>query len=530
VAVLGVLAYHKGAVSVLSVASVCDPARLSIHVIGRAERELPQAPVTITGEYQEDELPALIAKVKPHVLWLPAQWPETYSYTLSAGIDSGLPIVASNIGALPERLAERPMTWLIEPQASADEWIGVFDKVRVALSRPRRTMAKPRKQVADYYVEHYVRAPSARASRHLVDLRRSGRMSVVVIPERFNSGVLTPCSYIRLLQPLSHPEIGGDFDVVLADGEAALNYQADVFVTQRFAMGDLDAAEALIAHCHQRGIPLLYDLDDDLRRVPRDHPDAELIRPRTKLVSRLVREADAVWVSTPALASALSNVREDLLVVQNGIDERLWLAGPPPVAPREGPVRVLFMGTMTHDADFAVVEAALARLKSVFGDFVSVDVLGISSKPDLPVWVNRISMPVHATSSYPGFVNWITQQHWDIGIAPLADTPFNRCKSALKTLDYAALGLPILASDSAVYRGSPADGQAGLLLPGDANAWFVALARLVRDGPLRRQLAARARDVAHGGTLASQAIQRRAAWLALAHGLESTRPPAVQAA
>jgi glycosyltransferase involved in cell wall biosynthesis len=103
VAVIGVLAYHKGAVSVLSVASICNPARLSIHVIGRSERELPQAPLKITGEYQEAQLPALIAKLKPHVLWLPAQWPETYSYTLSAAIDSGLPIVASNIGALPER-------------------------------------------------------------------------------------------------------------------------------------------------------------------------------------------------------------------------------------------------------------------------------------------------------------------------------------------------------------------------------------------------------------------------------------------
>ncbi len=185
---------------------------------------------------------------------------------------------------------------------------------------------------------------------------------------------------------------------------------------------------------------------------------------------------------------------------------------------------------MTHDADFAIVESALARLKAVFGDFVSIDLLGISSKPDMPDWVNRVSMPVHATSSYPGFVNWITQQHWDIGIAPLADTPFNRCKSALKALDYVALGLPILASDSAVYHGSPADGQAGWLLPYDTDAWFVALAQLIRDDLLRRQLAARARDVARGGTLASQAVQRRGAWLALARGMTRSRPAAVRAA
>jgi glycosyltransferase involved in cell wall biosynthesis len=229
----------------------------------------------------------------------------------------------------------------------------------------------------------------------------------------------------------------------------------------------------------------------------------------------LVRDADAVSVSTPVLADALHSVRDDLQVIENGIDERLWLAGPPPIPPREGPVRVLFMGTMTHDADFAMVEKALARLKAVYGEFVSIDLLGISANPTLPEWVNRVSTPVHAMSGYPGFVNWITQQHWDIGIAPLADTTFNRCKSALKALDYAAMGLPILASDSPAYRGSPADGPGGWLVPDDSDAWFVALARLVRDGALRRRLAEGAREAVSAATLSAQAQRRRAAWLGL---------------
>ncbi|HEX4174022.1 MAG TPA: glycosyltransferase, partial [Acetobacteraceae bacterium] len=530
VAVIGVLSYHKGGVSVLSVAGVGDPTKLSIHLIGQPEPELPAGPLTMTGEYQESDLPALLARVKPHVLWLPAQWPETYSFTLSAAIESGLPIVASRIGAFPERLAGRPMTWLVDPQAPAETWIDVFDQVRAQLARPRRALTRPRKPAADYYAEHYLRMPSVRSSRHLVDLRRDGRTSVVVIPERFSSGVLTPCAYIRLLQPLDHPAIGGDFDVVLADANEALNYRADVIVTQRYAVGDLDSVEALIGHCRRHGIALLYDLDDDLRQIPRDHPDAALLRPRRRLVSRLVRDAYAVWVSTPALADALCGVRDDLRVVENGIDERLWLAAPSPIPPREGPVRVLFMGTMTHDADFAIVEDALARLKAVFGEFVSIDVLGISGKPTLPEWVNRISMPIHAASGYPGFVHWITQQHWDVGIAPLADTAFNRCKSALKTLDYAAMGLPILASDLPLYRGSPADGPAGWLVPDNTDAWFVALTRLVRDGTLRRQLASRARDAVAAGTLAAQAARRRTAWLGLVHRTQRSRQESAEAA
>ena len=519
VAVIGVLANQKGGVTVLNVASASDPAELTIQLIGYAEQDLPAAladRIETTGEYEESALPALLAEIRPHVVWFPAQWPETYSYTLSAAIDAGLPIVATRIGAFPERLEGRPLSWLVDPEASIEEWIATFDKVRRELARGRKPpTGKPRKPVADFYRDQYVRPSAVRDDGALVDLRRDGRVSVVVIPERFSGGALTPCAYIRLLQPLDHPAIGGEWDIVLADADEALSYRADVFVTQRYAVPDLDAADALIRHCRDHDITLLYDIDDDLRHIPRDHPDAGLLRPRARLVSRLIRGAGAVWVSTPALAATLAELRDDVRVVRNGLDERLWAAFPPPSAPRQGPVRILFMGTATHDADFAIVEAALARVKAVFAEHVSIDLLGVSSRPDMPSWVNRIGMTVNATSSYPGFVNWMTQQHWDIGIAPLADTPFNLCKSAIKALDYAALGLPVLASDRAVYRGSLADGPGGRLLPDDENAWFVALSGLIRDGALRRRLAEGARAAFADATLAAQASERRAAWLNL---------------
>jgi GT2 family glycosyltransferase len=520
VAVIGVLAPQKGALAVMSLAEAADPAQLSIHVVGYFEQDLPE-PLTrriaVTGKYDRADLPALLAKVKPHVVWFPAQWPETYSYTLSAAIDAGLPVIATRIGAFPERLQGRPLTWLVDPEASTEQWIAAFEQVRADLARrPQPPAGKPRKPVADFYRDEYLRAPVVRRAGGVVELRRKGRISVVVIPERFDSGALTPCAYVRLLQPLDHPAIGGEWDIVIADAQDALAYSADIFATQRYAVPDLDAADTLIQHCRRRGMTLLYDLDDDLRRIPRGHPDFGLLRPRARLVSRMVRGAGAVWASTQALADNLIDLRDDVRVVENGLDERLWAALPPSLARRQGPVRILFMGTATHDADFSIVEPALARIKAVFGEHVCVDLIGVSGRRDLPVWVNRVGMPVNAMASYPGFVSWFTQQHWDIGIAPLADTNFNRCKSAIKVLDYAAIGLPVLASDRSVYRGTLADGPGGRLLADDAGAWFVALARLVRDTALRQHLAEGARAAFARSTLAAQAAERRAAWLALA--------------
>ena len=147
------------------------------------------------------------------------------------------------------------------------------------------------------------------------------------------------------------------------------------------------------------------------------------------------------------------------------------------------------MGTATHDADFAMIEPALSRAVAVFGGRVSVEMLGFSSRKALPSWVKRLVMPPTASASYPGFVNWIVRQPaWDIGLVPLEDSPFNRCKSAIKTLDFAALGLALLASDVAVYRGSVADGPGGMLVTNTEDAWYLALCRLVRDSYLRRAL------------------------------------------
>ena len=245
VALIGVLAYQKGALAVLNVAMTSDPADLSIRLIGYAEKALlPALPqnIEMTGEFEEADLPKLLAEQKPHIVWFPAQWPETYSYTLTAAINAGLPIVATRIGAFPERLEGRPLTWLVDPEVSPERWLETFASVRHELTRYKKAAGTTiRQAVSDYYHEDYLRAPVVRHADKVVDLRRNGRVSIVVIPERFDNGTATPCGYIRLLQPLDHPAIAKDFDIVLADADEALRYRADIFATQRYAMPDLES-------------------------------------------------------------------------------------------------------------------------------------------------------------------------------------------------------------------------------------------------------------------------------------------------
>ena len=515
VAILGTLAEHKGVMVVAALAK--STPSLEIRLIGDVECDFPAEVrdfIKIGGAYAEAALPGLIDEANPHVIWFPIPWPQPYSHTLTAAIESGLPIIATDIGAFPERLRGRPLTWLVSPFASLADWRMAFDEVNNALATSPPPHAQTlRPGAADFYEEDYLGLPPR--AWHRNDGQRRFRPRIAVVPERLNGDVLSPCAYIRLLLPLYHPDIGGDCDVVIADTATIAQEEADIIVTQRHATPDLATAQELTARARATGAMLVYDIDDDLLNIPGNHPDAALLRSKEAPVLHLLQYADAVWTSTAELATRLQVTRTQPLVVPNGLDERLWIAAPRPAAPMRDLVRILIMGTATHDADYALIEPALVGLKAVFGDRVTIDVLGFTSQGRLANGITRLQVPEQASLSYPRFVHWLTNRGgWDVGLAPLLDTQFNAAKSTIKTLDYAALGLAVLASDGPVYRGSIAHGVEGELVANDQTAWLAALSDMVQRPERRRQMGAAAfARFQREGTLISQAETRRRALL-----------------
>jgi hypothetical protein len=87
---------------------------------------------------------------------------------------------------------------------------------------------------------------------------------------------------------------------------------------------------------------------------------------------------------------------------------------------------------------------------------------------------------------------------FDVGIAPIADVPFNRAKSNVKVKEYAAMGVPWLASPIGPYA-ALGERQGGRLVADDR--WDEELDRLVTDERARRKLAKRGVKWADGQRL-----------------------------
>jgi hypothetical protein len=99
--------------------------------------------------------------------------------------------------------------------------------------------------------------------------------------------------------------------------------------------------------------------------------------------------------------------------------------------------------------------------------------------------------PAHVQKNYADFCAYAAELPIDIGVAPLLDTPFNRCKSDIKWQEYSALGIPGVYSDLPPYQQSVQDGVNGFLCR-DQGQWLAALEGLVQSTSLRREIGASA--------------------------------------
>ena len=136
IAVIGALSAIKGADVLEDTARLArkSGAPIEFQLIGFAYRHLQTAPATaltkVHGQYDEADLPAMLQRIAPDLVWFPALWPETYSYTLSAALQAGLPVAVPDIGAFVERVAGRPWSWVQPWDNNAQAWLDFFLRAR----------------------------------------------------------------------------------------------------------------------------------------------------------------------------------------------------------------------------------------------------------------------------------------------------------------------------------------------------------------------------------------------------------------
>ena len=261
-----------------------------------------------------------------------------------------------------------------------------------------------------------------------------------------------------------------------------------------------DALIHVIEMLKSAGIKTVMEVDDDYFALPFDNPSWISFHPKiavrkhadgnawgtrykfkvnTKMdtFKKAMRLVDLIQVSTPELAETYKGYG-DIVVLENCVENELYDVIPK--RKNKKPV-IGWFGTRTHKADLEITRGCypsqdkftmlLAGWPEVadmmFKNFTNLEVIQPYRIEELPSIVKKC----------------------DFGIAPLVDCRFNSGKSDLKCVEFAAAGLPVIASDVAPYRRFIRQGINGFLVKKNKTKfWIRYMDQLLNDKELRLKM------------------------------------------
>jgi len=264
------------------------------------------------------------------------------------------------------------------------------------------------------------------------------------------------------------------------DGTRITEWQEDVVVLQRPAKR---STADMIPVLQKRGIAVVVDVDDDFSCLHPQHPARDHFNPSLSPdvnfahLARACRQADLVTVTTTALAERYGS-HGRVAILPNCVPASIL------DLPRSSDGHTVgWSGALhMHPGDLQVTHGGVAgalrdsdwRFK-VIGNHERVGAaLGLDTDPD-----------------GTGFLD-IDEWHrelgsLDIGVVPLCDTKFNEAKSWLKGIEYAARGVPFVASPTIEYQKLAAEGV-GVLAADRGRTWRKELRQFMDDESLRHEM------------------------------------------
>lgn len=305
--------------------------------------------------------------------------------------------------------------------------------------------------------------------------------------------------------------------------EEILNW-SDVVIFGRTYPPNLKVLD-LIRELKKAGKRVLYDMDDDFWQVAKDNPSQFVSNAFKDQYETMIREADAVITPSRILGKKFQKLikGKSVYLCPNGINYNLYKERPHSSflfdEVEEGehkgyfkkrPELVIgYQGASSHWKDLQIVMKPLAELYKKY-DFAFV-IKGMTAEPledaiylyteylinnfrpeykgnyeEAIKFYEGVSemkgrhYPFTPPKRYPAS---LTMCDFDIGLAPLEDTVFNRGKSCIKFYEYAAIGAATVTSDVEPYKS-----EVIYRAKNTEKDWYNKIERLIVDVDFRNKL------------------------------------------
>jgi len=149
---------------------------------------------------------------------------------------------------------------------------------------------------------------------------------------------------------------------------------------------------------------------------------------------------------------------------------------------RSGMPVYFYHGTITHLREMRWLVPVIRRVqRAVPGAWF--EIIGNGEVSRLFRGIPRVRV-IHPMA-WPDYQEYLASVRYDVGLAPLMDTPFNRARSHTKLYQITRAGAAGIYSDVPPYSGKVIDGKTGVLCGNHRYLWVRAIIALLKDPALR---------------------------------------------
>lgn len=294
----------------------------------------------------------------------------------------------------------------------------------------------------------------------------------------------------RLIHPMKYlARLGHQVSVHQTKEESKVDISElvgyDIIVPQGII--DLEALKTLLAIKNEYGTKIIMDFDDMIE-VTKDNPHYKdhAIWDASAILQSFAKFVDGITTTNEHLRQYLLKFNPNVYIVPNMMDMEYWKL---PIQKNEtDKVRICYVGSVTHLSDLKMAAPALKKILKKYKDKVELVMVGDLRWREVFKGFNNVDCLLGVPfENYASRLNGLAM---DIGIAPLRDNEFNRCKSNIKFLEITIAGGVTVASPI-VYSDTIVHGVNGFIA-NNTEEWVKYLSMLIESPTLRKSVHSRA--------------------------------------
>lgn len=220
--------------------------------------------------------------------------------------------------------------------------------------------------------------------------------------------------------------------------------------------------------------------------------DLKANQKRLDAVKYCLENVDMVTTTTDILANVLRQYNENVRILPNCVNPERWKKLP---FKETDEIRLFWSGGWSHYEDWFIIRDVIPEIMKKYKN-VKFCLMGFdffARVNDLPRdrfefydWEHIEAFPLQCSIISP-----------DISIIPLRDTEFNQCKSAIKWIEMASMGVPSVVSFVSPYMemGPLSEKNNSVFIENnDKAAWIEGISMLIENPDMRKEIGQAAKD------------------------------------